>query len=92
MGKGRRLGVITAILKINASCSVLINNCADKVGHGQKGAENRVQKRRLQEPKLKKHVSDSVHSEQHHGGKTRTGCSPELKQSTPSSQGLLTNL
>lgn len=32
MGKGRRLNVITAILKINAGCSILISDCTDKAG------------------------------------------------------------
>lgn len=42
MGKGRRLNVITAILKINAGCSILISDCTDNAGQGQRGAENRV--------------------------------------------------
>lgn len=46
MGKGRRLNVITAILKINAGCFILISDCTDKAGQGQRGAENRVQKKR----------------------------------------------
>lgn len=71
MGKGRRLNVITAILKINTGCSILISDCTDKVGRGQRGAENSVQKRRLQELKQKKNASNSVHSDQHHGGKTQ---------------------
>lgn len=71
MGKGRRLNVITAILKINASCFILISDCTDKAGQGQRGAENRVQKKRLHELKQKKKTSNSVHSDQHHGGKTQ---------------------
>lgn len=71
MRKGRRLNIITAILKINAVCSILISDCTDKAGQGQRGAENRVQKRRLQELKQKKNVRDSVHQDQRHGCKTR---------------------
>jgi len=65
-GKGRRLNVITAILKINAGCSILISDCTDKARQGQRGAENGVQKRRLQELKQKKNVNDSVHRAQCH--------------------------
>lgn len=71
MGKGRRLNVITAILKINAGCSILISDCIDKAGQGQRGAENKVQKRRLQELKQKENMSNAVCSDQQHGGKTQ---------------------
>lgn len=67
MGKGRRLNVITAILKINVACSTPISDCTDKAGQGQRGVGSR---QRLQELKQNKSVSDSVHSDQHHGGKT----------------------
>lgn len=68
MGKGRRLNVITAILKINAACPTLISDCTDKAGQRQRGVGSR---QKLQELKQNKNVSDSVHSDQHHGGKTQ---------------------
>lgn len=39
MGKGRRLNVITAILKINAACSTLTSDCTEKPG--QRGVGSR---------------------------------------------------
>lgn len=89
MRKGRRLNTITAILKINAGCSILISDCTDKAGQGQRGAENRVQKRRLQE--LKKSERLSAPRSASWMQDTGTGCSPELKCSTSSSHGPLTN-
>lgn len=82
MGKRRRLNVITAILKINAACSTPICDFTDKAGQGQRGVGSR---QRLQELKQNKNVSDSVHLDQHQD--IGTGCSPELKCSTSSSQG-----
>lgn len=49
MGKGRRLNVITAILKINAACSTLTSDCTEKRGIGSK--------QRLQELKQNKNVT-----------------------------------
>lgn len=92
MGKGKRLNITTAILKINAGCSIFISNCAKNAGQGQRGAENRVQERRLQELRQKKNVSSSVHfrsaSWKQDTGTVRL---PEPKRGTSSSQGSLTN-
>lgn len=35
MGKGRRLNVITATLKINAACSTLTSDCTERQGKGR---------------------------------------------------------
>lgn len=54
MGKGRRLNVITAILKINAACSTLTSDCTEKAGQRQRETGSR---QRLQELKQNKKVT-----------------------------------
>lgn len=44
MGTGRRLNVITAILKISAACSTLTSDCTEKPGQRQRGVGSRQNK------------------------------------------------
>lgn len=63
-----------------------------QAGRGQRGAENRVRKGKLQEPMRKKNVSNSAFRSASWRQDSGLGCSPESKYNSSSSQGLLAHL
>lgn len=63
-----------------------------QAGRGQRGAENRVWKGKLQEPMWKKNVSNSAFRPAPWRQDSGPACSPEPKYSSSSGQGLLIHL